>query len=236
MSAPAPSQTPYTGVDNLEVMREAENYNRYLVDLIARYAEGARRIVDFGAGSGTFAVPCRALGAELTAVEPDDRLRGMLSAAGLTAVADVAELPDASIDYAYSLNVLEHIPDDVGALRALFAKLVPGGRLLVYVPAFPILFTSMDTKVGHVRRYTSATLRESVTAAGFTLDRLRYADSLGFLATLVFKLADNGRGDVNLTLLRLYDRVAFPVSRGLDALVGRWFGKNLWVLARKPPR
>lgn len=226
--------TPYTGVENLEVMREAENYNRYLQSLVELQAAGATRVIDFGAGSGTFAIPCVAAGFDLTAVEPDEHLRAMLTAARIRAVADVAALPDEAFQFAYTLNVLEHIEDDVEALRALRAKLVPRGRLLVYVPAFPLLTTSMDAKVRHIRRYTRATLRASLAAAGFEILEMRYADSLGFVATLMFKAVDNGRGDVNRRLLKLYDRLAFPVSRALDALTHRWFGKNLVALAAKP--
>lgn len=226
--------TPYTGVENLEVMREAVNYNRYLQSLVERHAAGAKRVIDFGAGSGTFAIPCAAAGFALTAVEPDEQLRALLAAAGVDAVADVAALANEAFHYAYTLNVLEHIEDDVEALRALRAKLVPHGRLFVYVPAFPVLYTSMDARVRHVRRYTAATLRGSLEAAGFEVLELRYADSLGFAATLLFKAIDNGRGDVNRSLLRLYDRLAFPVSRALDALTHRWFGKNLLALAAKP--
>lgn len=229
-----PASTPYSGVENLEVMREAANYNRYLQSLVERHAAGAKRVIDFGAGSGTFAIPCAAAGFDVTAVEPDEHLRSLLAAARIAAVADVNALPDESFQYAYTLNVLEHIEDDVGALRTLRAKLVPRGRLFVYVPAFPVLYTSMDARVRHVRRYTRTTLRESLAAAGFEILELRYADSLGFAATLLFKTLDNGRGDVNRGLLRLYDRLAFPVSRALDALTHRWFGKNLLALAAKP--
>lgn len=225
--------TPYTGIENLEVMREAANYNRYLQSLVERHAAGASRVIDFGAGSGTFAIPCAAAGFDLTAVEPDEHLRALLAAARIDAVADVAALPNEAFHFAYTLNVLEHIEDDVEALRVLRAKLVPRGRLFVYVPAFPVLYTSMDLRVRHVRRYTRATLRGSLEAAGFEIRELRYADSLGFAATLLFKALDNGRGDVNRRLLRVYDRLVFPVSRALDALTHRWFGKNLLALAVK---
>lgn len=226
--------TPYMGVDNLEVMREAENYNRYLLDLIVHHAGRAASVVDFGAGSGTFAAPCRDLGLDVTAIEPDDSLRRLLAAANVPAVATTAALPDHAFQFAYSLNVLEHIDDDTAALRALRAKLVPGGRLLAYVPAFPVLFTSMDSKVGHHRRYTRETLGECIRAAGFEIELLRYADSLGFLATLLFKTFDGGRGEINRGMLKLYDRLAFPVSKALDAVTHRWFGKNVFCLARTP--
>jgi SAM-dependent methyltransferase len=226
----------YTGFENLEVMREAENYNRYLQSLIETYAGGAKRVIDFGAGSGTFAIQCAAGGVDVTAVEPDDRLRAILVGAGIPAVSNTEALPNEGFQYAYTLNVLEHIEADVEALRALCTKLVPGGRLFVYVPAFPLLFTSMDAKVGHLRRYTRATLRASLSGAGFDIRTIRYADSLGFPATLLFKAIDNGRGDVNRRLLRAYDRLAFPISRALDTLTHRWFGKNLLAFAVKPVR
>jgi len=237
MTQPAPDAgppAPYTGIENLEVMSEAENYNRYLQRLVEQQAAGARRVIDFGAGSGTFAIPCAAAGFDVTAVEPDDRLRAVVAAAGIPTVAEVAALSDRAYEYAYTLNVLEHIEADVEVLRTLRTKLVPGGRLFVYVPAFPLLYTSMDAKVRHVRRYTRATLRESLVGAGFEIRTLRYADSLGFPATLLFKMIDNGRGDVNRRLLRLYDSLAFPVSRALDTLTHRWFGKNLLALAVNP--
>jgi SAM-dependent methyltransferase len=170
----------------------------------------------------------------VTAVEPDEGLRSVLGLNRVRAVAAVEALPDEAFEYAYTLNVLEHIPDDVAALRALRAKLAAGGRLLVYVPAFPVLFTSMDAKVRHLRRYTRATMQTALEAAGFTIETLRYVDSLGFAATLVFKALDNGRGDINRRMLRLYDRVVFPASVALDTLTRHWFGKNLLAVARKP--
>ncbi len=232
--ADASGAAPYTGIENLEMMHEAANYNRFLQALVELHGAGATKVIDFGAGSGTFAIPYAAAGVQLTAVEPDDRLRAMIVAAGIPAVADVAALPNEAFQYAYTLNVIEHIEEDVDALRALHAKLVPGGRLFVYVPAFPVLFTSMDAKVRHVRRYTRRTLVACLSAAGFELRMVRYADSLGFAATLLFKAIDDGRGDVNRSLLRLYDRLGFPVSRVVDTLTHRWFGKNLLALAQKP--
>src|ERR1700754_2491815 len=109
----------YSGVENLEIMQEAKNYNRYLLDTICRHAPRKGRILDFGAGNGEFAVPMRDLGFDVTAVEPDDLLRRKLGERRVHALAGPGDLQDASLDYIYTLNVLEHIEDDVGALRAL---------------------------------------------------------------------------------------------------------------------
>lgn len=226
-------QQAYSGVDNLEVMQEAVNYNRYLLDAVRHYAPTAGKVLDFGAGSGQFAVPLTELGMDVTALEPDQLLQQRLRAKGLRAVGSTQELPDGSFDYIYSLNVLEHIEDDTAALRSLHAKLTPRGKLFIYVPAFPVLYTSMDAKVGHVRRYTRQTLTSRVTAAGFHIERVAYADSVGFFATLLFKAIGNKDGGVSVGALKLYDRLIFPISRALDLVAQHWFGKNLLLACTK---
>lgn len=226
-------QPAYTGVDNLEVMQEAVNYNRYLLDLVRRHAPARGKVLDFGAGSGQFAAPLSALGLDITALEPDHELQQRLRSQGLQVVGSTHDIRDESLDYIYTLNVLEHIDDDAAALRSLHEKLRTGGRLLIYVPAFQLLYTSMDAKVGHVRRYTREMLVGRVRAAGFRVDRVAYADSLGFFATLLFKVIGNDTGTVSLSALKLYDRAVFPLSRALDLLARRWFGKNLLLICTK---
>lgn len=227
-------QQAYTGVDNLEVMQEAVNYNRYLLDTVRKHAPANGKVLDFGAGSGQFAAPLSKHGMDVTALEPDQLLQQRLRAQGLRVVGSTQEVPDGSLDYIYTLNVLEHIEDDVGALRQIHSKLAPGATLLIYVPAFPVLYTSMDAKVGHVRRYTGDTLRASVMAAGLKVQSIAYVDSIGFFATLLFKLIGDKDGNVNRQALRYYDRLIFPVSRALDLLARGWFGKNLLLVASRP--
>ena len=225
----------YTGRDNLEVMAEARNYNRYLVDLILGWFDQARApLVDFGAGGGTFAVQVAQEGFDVSCVETDPVLSDMLRRKGLRVSSSLDAAPDASLAGIYSLNVLEHIEEDNATLALWHRKLAPGGRLLVYVPAFQVLFSSMDRKVGHHRRYRKAGLAQQLTQAGFELNAVRYADSLGFLAALLYRFTDGGQGDINPRMLRIYDRWVFPVSRLLDRVCGSLFGKNVYACAVKP--
>ena len=231
--APAVKAQPYSGVENLEIMREAENYNRYLMNTVVRHATPGPASSTLVRATVSSRAGFRDSGFSLTAIEPDDYLRQHLIERGIVAASNVAGLPDHSFDYIYTLNVLEHIEDDKLALRQLHEKLKAGGRLLIYVPAFPLLYSSMDTKVGHVRRYTRRELMATVEAAGFSVKAVAYVDSIGFLATLVFKLVGSKDGGVNRTALKAYDRLIFPLSRILDVFTGRWFGKNLQLLAGK---
>ena len=99
--------------------------------------------------------------------------------------------------------------------------------------AFQVLFSDMDRKVGHYRRYTRASLVAKVEAAGYDVMASWYVDSIGFLATLAYKALARPGGGINRRSLVIYDRVLFPVSVLCDLLANRFFGKNVLVVARK---
>lgn len=221
----------YTGADNLTAMTVARRYNEFLVREVLRHSGGAAVAVDFGAGSGTFAGKLRECGLEVVCVESDKQLRLALQSQGFVCRESLDQISENSIDYIFSLNVLEHIEDDDAMLEELCRRLRPGGRLYLYVPAFPILYTSMDRKVGHYRRYRASSLRVQLEKAGFSVLHAGYADSLGFLVTLLYRLIGSRRGDLNLKTLRFYDRWLFPISRLLDKFLGRVLGKNVAIAA-----
>lgn len=87
-----------------------------------------------------------------------------------TAVADVACLPVRSaVRLVGAFDVVEHLDDDLGALRSLHGVLRPGGSLLLTVPADPKLWSAFDEASGHRRRYTQSSLAAVVEGAGFEL-------------------------------------------------------------------
>jgi SAM-dependent methyltransferase len=217
----------YAGRDNLEVMKEAVNYNKFLIDLVLSDSNQNEIVVDFGAGGGTFSMPAVNSGLNLICIEPDLILSDHLRSNGLHVVNDIDQVGDNSIDYIYSLNVLEHIEDDYLILEILFQKLKPGGKILIYVPAFNFLFTSMDKKVGHFRRYSRKSLANCFQSAGFEIKESSYVDSLGLFATLAYKIWDQGDGLINLHMLKLYDKYFFKFSQYMDCLMGKFFGKNV---------
>ena len=228
------TQIEYSGRDNLAAMQEARNYNKYLLDLILAFARKGDCLLDFGAGSGTFSFPVASAGYRLICVETDPLLSAGFVESGMTVHSSMEQVDDGSIDYIYSLNVLEHIEEDAEVVAQWYRKLRPGGKLLVYVPAFQMLFGSMDHKVGHFRRYSKPELRHKLFHAGFDIVESRYADSLGYLAALAYKMLDNGTGDIDVKKLKLYDRWVFPISRLLDGVAHQVVGKNVYAFAVKP--
>ena len=223
----------YTGVDNLEAMEAAVRYRAFLAGLIERCGPTTNaEVMDFGAGVGTYARAARDFGYRVCCVEPDAQLGARLQEEGFRWSASVDACPAESFEFVYSFNVLEHIEADGEALRSLLSASKKGATLLLYVPAFPMLFSAMDRHVGHVRRYRRRALIELVEEAGFVVDRCRFVDSLGFVAGLVYRLLGRS-GTLSTGAVASYDRV-FPISRALDHLVDRWVGKNLVLLGHSP--
>ena len=221
----------YTGVDVLETLDRATNYNSLLLNIILQSSGDCCRMLDFGAGIGTFAKLLRNRGVDVVCVEPDVLLANGLLRDGFLTFNSLNEVPDGSFDFIFTLNVLEHIENDQTSFCRLATKLARGGRLLIYVPAFQCLWTSLDEKVKHYRRYRRAGLERLARSAGLGVCKTRYVDSLGFLAALGFKVFGNKNGHLGARAVILYDRCVVPLSRLLDLLVGRLFGKNVYLIA-----
>jgi SAM-dependent methyltransferase len=218
---------PFEAADLIEVMDGALRYNRFLVDTLARWGQGAGRLLDYGASDGRFCAALAERGFDVVAIEPDASLRERIRARGVPVARSLEALGDERFGGAYSINVLEHVADDQELLGELRLRLAPRARLLLYVPAFPVLFSANDVRVGHLRRYRRRALCATVRAAGFRVERAVHVDCLGFAAGLWYRYFGDPQGGLDPAAVRLYDRVVFPVSRALDVATGGAFGKNL---------
>lgn len=97
----------------------------------------------------------------------------------------VLELRDHRFDTVVSLNVLEHIAEDVLALHNSGQVLQPGGRVISIVPAHSWLFGTIDRAIGHLRRYTKASMRGKLAEAGLRPTMQKYVNALGALGWFV---------------------------------------------------
>jgi len=222
----------YSGTDVLEIMAATRNYNAYLLGEVIRHA--ADTVVDFGAGTGTFATWMRDRGYDVVCIEPDERQRHLLDQKGFATFPGSAAVASEPVSYAYSVNVLEHVADDAEAARSLFRVLRPGGRCFLYVPAFQFLYSSFDRRVGHLRRYRKGPLTSMLRQTGFVVERAEYVDCLGFVAALAFKAAASKDGRLNPTAVQIFDRFVFPLSRWADRAAAGLFGKNIVMVVKKP--
>jgi SAM-dependent methyltransferase len=129
------------------------------------------RVYEVGAGRGAVGVRLARHAGEYVAYEPDAASAAVaaarFAAAGRgRAVNGLLGDGPADADVVCAFEVLEHIEDDLAALRAWAARLKPGGWLLLSVPAWADRFGPTDAYVGHFRRYDPDLLRERLVAAG----------------------------------------------------------------------
>jgi SAM-dependent methyltransferase len=233
----------YTGKQNLEILEEmAPRYNLFLAKKFSEIFLGLdsnknKEILDFGAGIGSLAIEMKKLGfSDVHCLEIDEGMLEVIKERGLTTFPSLDSLTT-KYSHVYMSNVLEHIEDDLSLLLELSRKaLNSAGVLVVYVPAFPFLFSKMDEQVGHFRRYKMGSLRKVVESAGFKVQRAEYVDSLGFVSLLVLKTLLGSKLNLPSSkgLVSIYDKCIFPISRGLDRLgLHHWFGKNLLLVAQQ---
>jgi SAM-dependent methyltransferase len=216
-------------------MQEAENYNAFLRGLIRTFALDTSAVLDFGAGIGDFSGSLDIPPSQVTCIEPDTHAQTYLASQGFETHGNLENIAGDRFTYIFSLNVLEHIEDDNKIVAELYRVIRPGGRIFVYVPAFQVLFSAMDSNVGHYRRYNMRSLTQVMLSAGFTVEKHAYTDALGFFAALVYKIIyRQSDGILNKSSVRFYDRFLFPVSRILSPLLSKVLGKNLYVIAYKP--
>jgi ubiquinone/menaquinone biosynthesis C-methylase UbiE len=134
-------------------------------------AKPGPRVLDVGAGSGTFTNRLSAGGFEVTSTDVTDEALEILRTrvSGTVERADATSLPFAasSFDAVVLAEVLEHVEDDGTALMEAARVLRPNGILGVTVPRNPAWFSGSDRWAGHVRRYTRDQLESRVAAAGF---------------------------------------------------------------------
>jgi SAM-dependent methyltransferase len=221
----------YAGKLELQQAQALSNYNRFICRLFRREYQGGI-IVDFGAGIGTLADRLSALG-DIVCIEVDPDQSEALRAKGYEVLASVESLKDGTVSFVYSSNVLEHLDDDLGALRAIHRKMRPGGRLVLFVPAFESIWTALDDRIGHRRRYTKEGLADVVARSGFRVERACYVDSIGFLLAFLFRFVGSKDGSLNTAHLVIFDRFIFPLSRAADVICRHFFGKNVYLVAHK---
>lgn len=224
----------YTGCENLEVMADADNYNNFLIELVTNQMNSQKsgKVLDFGAGTGTYAKMLKGEGIKVDCLEPDAALQKELKKSGFKVLKGSSELKDNTYDLIYSLNVFEHIEDDFAEVVKLRKALKKGGRLVIYVPAYQVLFSSMDKQVGHFRRYRVKRLKMMAEQANININQLAYYDPIGFFAAFAYRLFGGG-GVLNPKSVRIYDKYAFPLSKVLHPISKKFIGKNAILVAEK---
>lgn len=224
-------------------MKDAHNYHRYLCSLILPHL--GRRVLEIGPGYGQYTEAFVNESREVYALDIDAKCVAHLQRAlpqvkavegNLDSDECLESFQDIRFDTVIALNVLEHIADDVAALKRLNSVTIAGGELLLLVPAHIRLYGQMDRLAGHYRRYNKQMLGKVLREAGFRVVEMKYINPVGgmgwYLNSKFYKPASLSTQAVNSQIL-FFDKYVLPLSRLLTPVFEGFFGQSLWCRAIK---
>ena len=222
----------YSGKENLENSEVMRNFQKYLTTNLDDFLQGENQVLDFGAGSGIYSKLAKNLGKEVLCVERDSEYQKNLAKLGFSSYGSIEEVPN-KLNRIFTINVLEHIEDDLTELKKLLDKLDPGGKIFIFVPAGKNIYSKFDENVGHFRRYNKKELKTKLEEAGFKIEKLKYFDWVGYYCNLLFKYFGSDSGIISERKRIIYDKYLFPISKNTNFLSAIISGKNLLAIASK---
>lgn len=218
-------------------LREANNYRAALVEEFSPYLTG--RVLEIGAGIGQMTQLLRKVRTieQLVAVEPNsgfcDRIRTVFRGQDLIE-GTVTDVPlDQPWNCVVSINVLEHITDDMRELKAYRRVLrSTRGHLCLFVPARPEIYAPIDADFGHIRRYVKEDLTQKLEKAEFEVLKLRYFNFVGYFGWW-WNFCLLRRRHFDPRAVSFFDRAIFPKVHWFETKVAQPnFGQSLLAIAR----
>lgn len=202
-------------------------------------------VLDIGTSTGTNLRMLRDIGfTKVLGLDLRDEAIEWCAAKGLGAVlkGDVCSMPIGNGEYQLVLatDVIEHVDDDVSALREIYRVLKSGGYALVTVPTFQSLWGLQDDVGQHKRRYTRKELIEKLDRAGFVVDRCFYFNYLLFvpiwLARRVIRIINlkiKSEGELNSPTINFFLKSIFLCDVATAEFIKPNFGVSALALVRK---
>jgi ubiquinone/menaquinone biosynthesis C-methylase UbiE len=227
--------------DDLETMQEARRYMNHVFGMVRTFV--GSRVLEVGSGIGTITSRLVDIADIVVGIEPNPNCAARITEAMGThprftlrvchfEECDAAELASQNFDSVLCVNVLEHIDDDVSALKAFERIVVPGGRVIVFVPALQAAYGPLDAELGHHRRYSKRTLRAAFADAGLELVRLRYTNPIG-LAGWLYNSHISKSTKHSAEQVRLFETLVAPWALPLERLLAPPIGLSLIAVGRK---
>ena len=230
-------QDGYSGFGELECLetgfRDWAEFKAH--EVVRLLGPDCKTVLDVGCGIGTFSEKISKAGYDVTATDLENTSKKRSSKGGWKFVqSDIlapAEFSGKRFDAIVALDVLEHIGPDSKALSKMLSLLKPGGTLVLTVPAFPSLYSKLDAKIGHFRRYRPEEIRRKVRGAGFDVERVFYWNFLGLFGWALFckllgKSTTAAKSGISNALL--------GASLSVEKSAKPPIGLTLFVKARKP--
>ncbi|UYV12561.1 MAG: glycosyltransferase [Phycisphaera sp.] len=233
--------TTHDGYYLSESVRRARGFNRWTFEQFRPFV--GDRVVEAGCGIGNFTEQLldrqRLVCADLDPyyVEVVGRRYAYLAnvrtaRVNLNEAHGFGSIAKEKPDTVLSLNVVEHVDDDLPTLKNYYDVLDAGGHAIILAPAHQWLFTECDRTLGHHRRYTRAMLSDRMKEAGFEVVQTSEFNRLGVLGWFVS--GKMGRRALSPGQIKLFNRL-LPIAKIVERFDGLP-GLSVIAIGRKPAR
>lgn len=228
----------YQGTETLEVLQEAKNYNTWIAKSILSFTNGVT--LEIGAGIGNLSqyfVHQKKL--YVTEIDKtfvkhlDHKFKKYkhIQALLLDITKPVPSTLKQTIDTVFAVNVLEHISQDIVALKQIHTLLKSKGKIVLLVPANQFAYTSLDKSLGHVRRYQKNDLQKKLSQTGFRIEKIYYFNFLGLISWMVRDFLSN-KQQLSGWQVSLFDKLV-PVLKIIEKHIPPPTGISLIAVATK---
>ena len=224
----------YVGHDELLALYNIKNYNKSIVNLFTKYNKKSSKVLDFGAGIGTLSDLYEInYKVKPDTFDIDDYQNSILRTKGYKVYNNFNDITDNYYDFIFSSNVFEHIDKDNDVFKNLLLKLKIDGIICLYLPANMDLWTDLDYKVKHYRRYDFESINFLIQDTNTTIIEHFYCDQIGALFTFIFKLFNLKVKKINKNTFKIFDMIFFPLNSLMPNFFKFKFGKNIFIAIKK---
>jgi SAM-dependent methyltransferase len=239
-AAPSRFNARAYAIEDQRRMSSARNYFAWQARIVSR--EIGQRVVEVGCGIGNFTgllldrMAVCAVDADAQCVERlVARYPGRKNLS--VTVCDVqsesfSQLSSFLAESCTCLNVLEHVEDDLGAIKRMASILRPGGAIVLLVPAFQALYGPIDRNLGHYRRYDRTSLLDLAAASGLRVKKMRYMNAVGLFGwwanSQLFR-----RETQSAVQIRIFDRCVVRWESWIEDRIAAPFGQSIFAVLQK---
>lgn len=222
-------------------MPNAVNYQRWLFSSFERYLNKSAVTLEIGAGHCGYTRLLKGVSRRLIVTDIDKNVLDDI-VEEMTAVEDIEAVQmdgiecdkiNSTVDNIVAINILEHVKDDVLFIHNCSLILNKGGILILFVPAFPILFSNLDKQAGHFRRYRKEWLENTVKKNGLSVVYSRYFNFIGFWGWLMNKLIEsNIQSMIVGQQVRFFDKLVWLIRK--FEILAFICGQSILLVGKKP--
>lgn len=233
------------GLETLETIAAADKFNEWMYRTVVNHLKPGS-VIEVGSGIGNISKMFLKNGWQMTLSDIRENYCGYLEQEfeGEENLKNIVKLdlvhPEFEKEYAellgsfdnlYALNVIEHIEDDVLALKNCKKLLKPGGKMVILVPAYQWLYNKFDENLYHFRRYTRRTMGRAFEQAGISILKKFHFNAVGiagwFLSGSILKKETIPSGQ-----MKLYNQLV-PIFRMADQVLMKQIGLSVVVVGEK---